>query len=63
MGNRRQLSKRDKARHACLGFRKRNAPPRTVRMCAVCKKITKFKYNRFIGHSECEECGKRSISL
>ena len=31
----------------------------TMRYCKVCEKNTIFKYNKFIGHSECCKCGSR----
>ena len=35
-------------------------PPQTVRYCLHCQKNTKFKYDHFIGHSYCSECGRSS---
>ena len=34
-------------------------PPSSHRHCLYCDKVTKFKYNRLIGHSECIKCGCR----
>lgn len=36
-------------------------PPDTKRLCLVCEKITKWRYNPKITHSECKECGCRNI--
>ncbi len=34
-------------------------PPSTRRYCLYCEKITTFKFNRVIWHSECNRCGGR----
>jgi len=34
-----------------------NPPPSSYRYCRVCEMITKFHYNRAIGHSCCDDCG------
>ena len=35
-------------------------PPKTRRWCVNCKKMTKWKYNPHVFHSECTECGCRT---
>jgi hypothetical protein len=37
------------------------APPLEDRYCGICDKITKWKYNRVIGHGQCTECGSSSL--
>lgn len=36
------------------------APPETKRYCLNCEKVTKFRYDHFIGHSYCSKCGRSS---
>jgi hypothetical protein len=61
------LSLRGKTKERKKGFktfksvRSSRSPPKTKRMCPVCEKETKFKYDPVIGHSRCEECGGREI--
>ncbi len=38
-------------------YYKSDVPPLWKKECPVCMKITKFQYNRNIGHSECIKCG------
>ena len=55
-----QISKRKKL------FKNQPKVPdfKSQRFCFVCKKLTKFEFNKTIGHSECIECGSRaSIKL
>lgn len=32
----------------------------SIRYCKNCKRVNRFKYNQFIGHSECSKCLGRS---
>lgn len=34
-------------------------PPTSIRYCLECKTMRTFRYNKFIGHSECVKCGSR----
>jgi len=34
-------------------------PPKTMRYCVRCRRVTKFKYNTGIFHSECIQYGCR----
>lgn len=34
-------------------------PPLIERFCLICNELRNFKYNKFIGHSECIICGSR----
>ena len=36
-------------------------PPKTKRYCNICKEITTYKYDNFIGHSFCIKCGRSSL--
>lgn len=36
---------------------KKNLPPKSNRYCVCCGDMTTFKYDKFIGHSRCIECG------
>ena len=36
---------------------KRKYPPTSLRYCACCGDEQTFKYDRYIGHSRCIECG------
>jgi hypothetical protein len=36
-------------------------PPLTKRYCTNCQQITKYKYDRVIGHSYCLKCGRSSL--
>ena len=38
-------------------------PPRTTRMCRVCKEETEFKYYHKVGHSYCLICKNRNIII
>jgi len=58
--------KRNNKRPTKSSFRKKpqfigleSCPPTTERFCLVCNKMRRFKYNKFIGHSECKVCGCR----
>lgn len=31
----------------------------SIRFCIYCKENKTFKYNKFVGHSECSVCGSR----
>ena len=43
-----------------LTRREDKAPrPDPKKHCRVCEKTTTFRYNKNIGHSECEKCGCR----
>lgn len=44
-------------------YKSRGPPPNTVRFCPCCDKETTWKYNRNIGHSECDECGGRNYKI
>jgi len=33
--------------------------PNSKRFCVACEKVRGFRYNRNVGHSECNECGGR----
>jgi hypothetical protein len=36
-------------------------PPLESRYCLICDNITRWKYNRAIGHGCCTECGSSSL--
>ena len=56
--NIKQKSKRKKTkRPRFLGLPKN--PPSSKRICLNCDKLRTFKYNKFVGHSECIHCGSR----
>ena len=38
-------------------------PPMIRKYCMSCERITKFKYNPSIGHSQCTICGWRKIPI
>lgn len=42
---------------------KNPCPSKTKRFCDLCQKETVFVYNRNVLHSECKECGYRSINI
>jgi transcription elongation factor Elf1 len=42
-----------------INMLKHKLPPLTERFCGYCERMTSFKYNHNIGHSECTKCGMR----
>lgn len=40
-------------------LKKQPHPPRTKRYCVNCERMTFFKYNPNVTHSECLRCGGR----
>jgi len=44
-----------------LSYDPRRKPPNTSRYCIICDRVTSWKYNRTIGHSQCSECGSTSL--
>ena len=42
---------------------KRDWNETTKRYCKICKKMSTFKYDKYLGHSVCLKCGLRPIKI